>query len=100
MSELAASEPGQLRSEQHHGRRRGSEERIVEGQLEHLIVSCARDFFAAVAYVHAPEARHAIEQLATVRVINAAAFGADDDAAATELLHQSVVLLRRKMMRE
>ena len=82
------------------GGRRRPEERVVERQLEHLLVRGARELFAPVADVDAPQPRHAVEQRATFRIVDAAAFGARDDAAAAELLHEAVVLLRRQMMRE
>src|SRR5918995_865239 len=98
MRELAARELRQARSQQHSGHRRRSEERVVVRQLQHLLVRSARQLFSAIAYVYAPQAGHAVEQGASLGIVNATALGTRDDPASAQLLHEPVVLLRRKVM--
>jgi hypothetical protein len=69
-------------------------------QLQHLLVRSARQLLSAIAHIHAPEAGHAIEQRASLGIVNATALGTRDDPASTQLLHEPVVLLRRKVMGE
>ncbi len=65
------------------GRVGALEEAVVVGQLEHLLVSGLGQLGAAVANVHAPQARHAIEHLVTLAVPQVDPFGTFDDAGAT-----------------
>jgi hypothetical protein len=65
------------------GRRvRRLEEAVVERQLEHLRARHVGELGAPVAQRHAPQARHAIEQPAPVRVVQVDALRARDDARA------------------
>ena len=95
---MAAQELGEFRCEHHRARRRGLEEGVVEGQLEHLLVRRARHFLAAIADLYAPEAGHRIEDDLTVSVVNVTAVGACNDPAATDVAHQLVVLMSWQVM--
>src|SRR5262249_11403651 len=77
---------------------RGFEEGVVIGQFEHLLVSRCRQFFAAIAHIHAPEAGHAVEDAVSLAVKDRAAFGAGDDAAAAYLGDEFVIGLRGQVM--
>ena len=90
----------ETRRQQHDRRSRRPEEGVVEGQLAHLVVSDLRQLFTPVTDVHAPQSRHAIEQLVAVRIVDAAAVRTRNDPAAAELLHQAIVLLCRQVMRQ
>ena len=96
--QLTAGERGDLCRQQHRGRRRGAEEGVVEGQLQQLRARHLRKFGAPVAHVYTPQPGHAVEQGHPFRVVDVAAFGARDDAAPAERLHQAVVLLCRQVM--
>ena len=80
-------------------RGRSPEKRVVERQLQHLLVGRARQFLAAVADVYAPKSRHAVEHGVPLGIVDHAALGTHDDAAPALLRLQLVVALRRQMMR-
>src|SRR3546814_3069886 len=61
VAQIAAEQLGNLGRELDRGRRRRLEERVVIGQLEHLIVRGVGKLLAPVADLHAPQARHPVE---------------------------------------
>ncbi|MNO96455.1 hypothetical protein D3C76_881260 [compost metagenome] len=64
------------------GRVRGLEEQVVVRQLPHLLAGDVGQFLAAIADRHAPQARHAIENLVAFAVPEVHALGRGDDARA------------------
>jgi len=58
------------------------EETVVVRQLPHLLRRDVGEFVPAVADVHAPEARHRVEDLEALRVVQVHAVGARDDPRA------------------
>src|SRR5262245_51862795 len=56
------------------------EERIVERQLDHLLIGRLRELLAAVADVAGPEPRHAVEDAFTLAVKDVGPVGPHDDA--------------------
>ncbi|CAM2138111.1 hypothetical protein PT2222_100124 [Paraburkholderia tropica] len=89
---------GEQRREFDHRRMRGLEERVVERQLQHLLVGGVREFLAAIAYVHAPQTGHAVDDLVAVRVPQIHALGLHDHAAAG-LVQRAHVRKRMDVMR-
>src|SRR3546814_4603077 len=77
------------------GRRRRLEERVVIGQLEHLIVRGVGKLLAPVADLHAPQARHPVEDRIAFAIVDIAAVGARDDPRAPQIAHEALILLRR-----
>ena len=71
---------GYLPGEQHGGRRRAAEERIVVGQLVHLPERSLGELASAVADIDAPQSRHAVEDLVALAVVDEMPVGAHDHA--------------------
>jgi hypothetical protein len=82
---------GELRRELDRRRRRGLEEGVVVGQLEHLPVGGLGQLLAAIADVDAPQPGHAVEHAVAFRVLEPDALGLGNDAAAA-LLGQRLVI--------
>ncbi len=70
----------ELARQRDDGRMRRLEERIVERQLQHLIVGGLGEFLAAVADVGRPKPRHAVEDAVAFAIEDIGAFAFDDDA--------------------
>ena len=62
--------------------RRRLEEGVVVGQVEHLAIGGLGQLLAAIADIHAPQARHAVEQLVALGVPDPHAVGMGDDPRA------------------
>ncbi|MCY1401965.1 hypothetical protein D9M71_170950 [compost metagenome] len=79
-----------------HRRVRGHEEGVVERQFLHLLGRCLHQLIAAVADGHAPQARHAVEDLVAFAVPDINAIGFFDDAWAFVL--QLLVIAERRQV--
>ncbi len=82
LAEAGRRNLGDLAGEQHGAGRRAAEEGVVVGQLLHLPVGGLGELLAAVADIDAPQARHAVEDLVALAVVDEGTVGADDHAAA------------------
>ncbi len=82
MLELRRRDLGQLRGQLDGRRRRALEEGVVVRQLVHLPRGDLGQLRAAIAHGHAPQARHAVQQLAALAVVQVDALGARDHARA------------------
>ncbi len=82
---------GQLFGELDRGGRRGLEEGVVVGQLQHLPVGRLGQLLAAVADVDAPQAGHAVDEGVALGVGERHSVGLRDDAAAALLGERLVV---------
>ena len=76
-------ELGQLLRQHDHRRVRGLEEGVVVGQLGDLAAYGLPDFLPTIADVDAPQARHPVEDLAAVAVIDENALGRRDHPQVT-----------------
>ena len=72
----------ELARQRYDRRMRRLEERIVERQLDHLVVSGLRQLLTSVADVARPKTRHAVEDAIAFAVDDVGAFALDDDAHA------------------
>ena len=98
MAEVTAHQARQTLGQADGGRRRGLEEGVVIGQLDHLVIGDLGQFFAPIADHDAPQTGHAVEEARAVTVIDGAALGAGDDGRAAQSLHQALVLLGRQVV--
>ena len=73
---------------------RALEEIVVVRKFSHLRSRRIDDLIAAITGVNTPEARHAIEDLAAVRIENVHAFGTRND---TRTLFMQVLVIRKRM---
>ena len=72
-----ASEPDPRQLDRGRGRR--TEERVVVGEFDHLVVRRPREFLPSVAEIHAPQAAHSVENAPAIGVDKVTALGAHDD---------------------
>ena len=86
------------RGEAHRRCARRLEERVVVGELEHLLVRGPRELLASIASIDTPEAGEPIKQSMAFRIVNRAALGPSDDSTARELCVQLVVALSRQVV--
>ena len=68
MVQIAGGEVGQFFGQSDGGHMGRLEEGVVVGQLVHLPCRDLTHLFAAIAEVHAPQARHSVEDLITLAV--------------------------------
>src|SRR3546814_8721267 len=89
-----------LRRQHHRPRRRSREKVVVEGQLANLRRRGFDQFLAAIADVDAPQTRHPVEDAMAIAVVDIAALGMGDDAAAAQAFDFGPVGLRGQMVRD
>ena len=85
MRQAVLRQAGDFLCEQHRGRRSGFEEGVVERQFQHLVACDVGQFGAAIADIDTPQARHAVEDAVAVAIIDVAAVGMGDNAAAAQV---------------
>ena len=96
--QVVSEAPRNRRGEAHGRCARRLEERVVVGELEHLLVRGLRELFASIASIDTPEAGEPIKQSMAFRIVNRAALGSSDDSTTRELRVQLVVALRRQVV--